>query len=174
MRAFWRKTVDFFLYQEGSTRPAALMRIGLVALIWTRYASDFLLFRNLEPYYLLHGISLFVATTLLFFGAWTRIAAVWTAITLVSFYYYLGFAKGIEPYTHHHTYLLGISACLLALSPCGASYSWDRWRALRRAEKAGAPAPLERGPQWAIRLIALQVTLIYFWSAFEKCNPAKI
>jgi len=168
----WRRLVDFFLYEEASTRPAALMRMGLVALLWSRYASDFLLFRNLEPYYLLHGISFFLATTLMFFGAWTRFSSIWTAVTTVSFYYYLGFSKGVEPYTHHHTYLLGAGAVLLAMAPCGRSYSWDRWRALKRAEISGKPAPEERGPQWAIRLLALQLSLIYFWTAFEKCDPA--
>jgi hypothetical protein len=168
----WRRLVDFFLYEEASTRPAALMRIGLVGLLWARYASDFLLFRNLEPYYLLHGISFFAATTLMFFGAWTRLSSLWTAATVVSFYYYLGYAKGVESYTHHHTYLLGIGACFLALAPCGRSYSWDRWRALKKAERTGSAPPLERGPQWAIRLLALQLSLIYFWTAFDKCSGA--
>ncbi len=169
---FFQRVWNYLVHEEGSTRPAALIRMGLVALIWTRYASDFLLYQNLEPYFLLHGVSLFVATTLLFFGAFTRVAAVWTAVTLVSFYYYLGYAKDMEPYTHHHTYVLAISAVLLALSPCGKSYSWDRWRALARAEASGEPPPSERGPQWALRLMALQVSLIYFWSGFDKCNPA--
>jgi len=167
-----QRTWDFLVHDEASTRPAALIRMGLVVLIWTRYASDFLLYQNLEPYYLFHGVSLFVATTLLFFGAFTRFAALWTAATMVSFYYYLGFEKGIEPYTHHHTYVLAITAVLLALSPCGKSYSWDRWQSLKKAELAGEAAPLERGPQWALRLMALQVSLIYFWSAYDKCNPA--
>ena len=163
---------DFLVHQEGSSRPAALIRIGLVVLVWTRYASDFLLYKNLEPYYLLHGISLFVASTLLFFGAFTRLAAIGTAATLVSFYYYLGYAKGIEPYTHHHTYVLAVTAVLLACSPCGKSYSWDRWRALKKAQRIGEPPPAETGPQWALRLMVLQVSLIYFWSGFDKCNPA--
>lgn len=171
MGSMWRKSVDYMLYQEGSTRPAALMRIGLVLLVWTRYADDFLLFRNLETYYLLHGVGFYVFTTMLFFGAFTRIASVATAVILVSFYYYFGFEKGVEPYTHHHTYVLAITACLLALSPCGKSYSLDRWWAIRRAEERGEEAPLEQGPQWAMRLLAIQVTLIYFWSAYDKCHP---
>jgi hypothetical protein len=171
-RAAIRRAWDFLVHQEGSSRPAALIRIGLVVLVWTRYASDFLLYKNLEPYYLLHGFSLFVASTLLFFGAFTRLAAIWTAATLVSFYYYLGYAKGIEPYTHHHTYVLAVTAVLLACSPCGKSYSWDRWRALKKAQRIGEPPPAESGPQWALRLMVLQVSLIYFWSGFDKCNPA--
>ena len=171
MGALWTRSVDFFLYQEGSTRPAALMRIGLVALIWTRFAKEFLFYRNLAPYSVVLSTALFLGTTLMFFGLWTRFASVLTGCTLMSFYYYLGFGKGVEPFTHHHTYVLGISACLLALSPCGQSYSWDRWNALNKAEAAGTPPPTEQGPQWAIRLIAMQVSLIYFWSAWDKVNP---
>lgn len=172
MRDALQRGWNYMLHAEGSSRPAALIRMGLVVLVWTRYAEDFLLYKNLEPYYLLHGVSLFVASTLLFFGAFTRLAAIWTAATLVSFYYYMGFAKGIEPYTHHHTYVLAITGVLLACSPCGKSYSWDRWRAVVRAEESGQPLPDETGPQWALRLMALQVSLIYFWSGFDKCNPA--
>ena len=172
MGSVLQRSWNFMVHEEGSSRPAALIRMGLVLLVWTRYAEDFLLYKNLEPYYLLHGVSLFVASTLLFFGAFTRVAAIWTAATLVSFYYYMGYAKGIEPYTHHHTYVLAMTGVLLACSPCGRSYSLDRWRALARAKQRGEPPPSESGPQWALRLMALQVSLIYFWSGFDKCNPA--
>jgi hypothetical protein len=79
---------------------------------------------------------------------------------------------GHEPWTHHHTFLLTVAPILLAFTPSGGSYSVDRWFAVRRARRLGvAPAP-ERGPSWGLGLIALQLSSVWFWGAFDKCNPA--
>jgi hypothetical protein len=85
-------------------------------------------------------------------------------------YYYGGVVRGIEPWTHHHTYLLAFAAFLCALTPCGRSYSLDRYLSVRKAKETGSPLPQESGNLWALRLIALQAALIYFWTAYDKTN----
>jgi hypothetical protein len=87
-------------------------------------------------------------------------------------YYWFGLELGREPWTHHHTYVLAAGTFLCALTPCGRSYSLDRWLALRRAERAGRPAPPERGNLWGLRLIALQLSLIYLYTAYDKTTAA--
>jgi len=166
-RALWLATA------EASTRPAALMRIGLVLLLWVRYAKSFILFTKLDPAYIGIGASFWLSTTLLFFGVFSRLSATWAGVTtMAGIYFFLGYERGMEPFTHHHTYLLCISPLLLALTPCGGSYSFDRWWALRSADAAGEPPPPERGPLWGQYLIAFQIAMIYLWGAVDKTNAA--
>ena len=56
----------------------------------------------------------------------------------------------------------------LALTPCGRSFSLDRWLAVRRAQRAGAPLPEEHGNLWALRLIGLQLSAVFFWGGWNK------
>jgi hypothetical protein len=145
------------------------MRIGLVLIAWARYAEDLSFWKRLEWDFLAVGASFFVATTLMLLGVWSRVSTASAGATmLLGTYAYLGFQRGVEPWTHHHVYLLSVATCLLALTPCGASYSWDRWRAIARAERDGIVAPPERGALWAQRLIALQIAAVYFWAAYNK------
>jgi hypothetical protein len=165
IRALIGRTAGF----EGSTRSVALMRIGIVLVAWSRYAEDLSFYKRLEWDFLAVGASFFVSTTLMLFGVWSRVTTAWAGATmLLGTYAYLGLQRGVEPWTHHHTYLLCIATCLLALTPCGGSYSWDRWRVVVRAEREGHAPPPERGPLWAQRLIALQVAAVYFWGAYNK------
>ncbi|HEY2733403.1 MAG TPA: HTTM domain-containing protein, partial [Polyangiales bacterium] len=69
---------------------------------------------------------------------------------------------------HHHVYLIIAAISGIALTPCGRSYSLDRWRALDRAEARGETWPEERGRVAALTLIAIQLTAVYFWGAFNK------
>lgn len=164
-----RWLIDRTVLFEGSTRPAALMRIGLVWIAWARYAEDLSFWRQVEWDFFVVGASFFVSTTLMLLGVWSRFATAWAGATmLLGTYAYLGFQRGVEPWTHHHTYLLSVATCLLALTPCGRSYSWDRWRAVMRSEREGVSVPPERGALWAQRLIALQVAAVYFWGAYNK------
>jgi hypothetical protein len=163
------RTVGF----EGSTRPLALMRICLALIAWSRYALDLSLFQRLTLGYTVLGLAFFVSSTAMLFGIASRVATAATGVLLLlGTYVYLGLFRGVEPFTHHHCYLLSFAICLLALTPCGKSYSFDRWRAVVRAEREGKPAPPERGLLWAQRLIALQIAALYFWSAYDKTNVA--
>src|SRR4029434_3147185 len=162
--------LDWAVMTQGSTRPAALIRIGLVMLLWARWASELLLYKEMSVEGIALSLNFFISTTLMFFGILSRFATAWTAGVLLVMYYYFGFYLGREPWTHHHTYLLTIATCLCVLTPCGRSYSFDRWRAVRKAEREGREVPPERGNLWGMRLIALQLSLIYLWTAYDKTN----
>src|SRR5258707_9292956 len=62
---------------------------------------------------------------------------------------------------HPHPYLLYLTAFLLAFSPCDRS--WARGRRL---------APERRGPLWAVRLLQLQLSIIYIASGGSKLLDA--
>ncbi|MDP2307204.1 MAG: HTTM domain-containing protein [Pseudomonadota bacterium] len=163
-----RRLVDWLVWDEGSTRPAALLRIALALLLWDRWARDFLLFRIEAPVDFAIALSFYVATSLLLVGLWTRVAVVWTAITMLVVFFYQGVFQRVEAYTHHHTWLLVCMSVLLVFTPCERSFSVDRWRALRRAESGGAPCPPERGPLWGLRLLAMQTSVVYLGATFDK------
>lgn len=161
---------EWLLWTEGSTRSAGLLRIALALLLWNRWGSDFLLYKLAGPTNIAIALSFFGSTTLLLLGLWTRVATVWTALTMLVVFFYLGVAQGVEAYTHHHTWLLVSFSVLLVLTPCGRSLSLDRWRALARAERGGAPCPPERGPVWGLRLLALQTSVVYIGATANKLN----
>jgi vitamin K-dependent gamma-carboxylase-like protein len=57
-----------------------------------------------------------------------------------------------------------IEALILALSPCGAALSLDQ------ARSAGTFWSAQQRPQWAVRLLQVQMSLIYLASALSKIN----
>jgi hypothetical protein len=160
----WR----WLVWDEGSTRPAALLRIALPLLLWDRWARDFLLFGLETPVDLAIGLSFFASTTLLLVGLWTRVAVVWTALTMLVVFFHLGVAQGLEAYTHHHRWLLVCTSVLLVFTPCERSFSVDRWWWLLRAEGRGGACPPEHGPLWGLRLLAMQTSVVYVGAAYDK------
>jgi uncharacterized membrane protein YphA (DoxX/SURF4 family) len=167
-----RSVISWATDRPGSTRIASLLRIGLALLLWSRWASPHLPFRDLSPERLAIGAIFFASTTLMLVGLWSRISTFVAGCTAMGFVYYLGWYRGFEPYQHHHTTFLAMCVFLLAFTPCGGSYSVDRWRRVRRAERAGQQLPPETGNNYALRLIAFQLAAVYFWSALQKCNIA--
>ncbi|MEM6482849.1 MAG: HTTM domain-containing protein, partial [Pseudomonadota bacterium] len=77
---------------------------------------------------------------------------------------------GLVGWNHHHVYILGVSCIFLSLTDCGRSYSFDRWRKLQN-DGYGDP---EFGTLWGQRLIALQMSALYFWTAVDKTDMAFI
>ena len=178
-RAGWRlvrqgaaRFADWAVNSEGSSRSSALIRIGIAMLFWSRWAGELLLYMHQSAIGLVLSANFFVATLLLFIGYRSRAAAVWAGAVGLAMFYYFGHELGREPWTHHHTYLLAVAALLLALTPCGRSYSLDRYLAVMRAGREGLPAPVERGNLWGLRLIVVQLTVLYFFSAFDKTSYA--
>ncbi|MDX8534316.1 HTTM domain-containing protein [Mesorhizobium sp. VK25A] len=171
-QAWAARFVAWAVDTEGSSRSSALIRIGLAMLFWSRWAGELLLYMDQSPAGLLLAVNFFVATALLFVGYHSRFAAVWTGAVGLAMYYYFGFQLGREPWTHHHTYLLAVAALLIALTPCDRSYSLDRYLAVMRAERAGLAPPAERGNLWGLRLIVVQLSVLYFFAAFDKSNHA--
>ncbi|MGH7801724.1 MAG: HTTM domain-containing protein [Thermodesulfobacteriota bacterium] len=166
-----RGFMDNIILWEGSTRPIALIRIGIVFLLWARFASELLPFSKPTLFLVITGLSFFLSTLLMLLGFWTQFATAWTGANLVWLYLVAGPILIVGTgFKHHHTYLLVAITCLLALTPCGRSYSLDRVLALWKAKKQNLPLPLEIGPLWATLLIGLQVSMVYFWGAFDKTN----
>lgn len=156
---------------EGSTRLAALLRIAFVLLVWARWGRELMPLRHIgEPEWWVVAAIFYPATLLCFVGLFTRITAPLAGLSTLLIYYWLGFGLDHEPYTHHHTYILMVGMVLVGLSPCGRSYSIDRWWAVRRAAAKGQAPPPERGPTWAIQLIAVQVSCMYLWTAYDKTH----
>lgn len=172
MHAIAARFVDWAVGTEGSSRSSALIRIGLAILFWSRWAGELLLYRDQSPVGLFLAVNFFLATVLLFIGYHSRIAAAWAGAVGLVMYHYFGFQLGREPWTHHHAYLLAVAALLIALTPCGRSYSLDRYLTVMRAERAGLPPPAERGNLWGLRLIVVQLSVLYFFAAFDKTSYA--
>lgn len=169
----WRRFYAWALLADGSTRPAAILRVGVVALLWVKWADAFTPFHRLALEERLLGLSFYASTLLFFAGAWTRFAGPWASLSAAAAYLYLGLHKGErEVFVHHHTRLLLIASGLVALMPSGRSLSVDRHRAVAHAAREGRPPPPERGPLWAQRLLAAQVSLLYLYAAIDKTRPA--
>jgi hypothetical protein len=167
-----RRAWAWALASEGSTRPAALLRISLALVLWARFAGELALYRVRSAAELGLALVFFVASTLMLVGLWARVAAALTALTMIVIVYGFGLYGGRPGWIHHHTYLLMWATILCALAPCGRSLGVDRWRALRRAAQGGPPAPPERANLWAMRLCALQLAALYLASAIDKSDLA--
>jgi uncharacterized membrane protein YidH (DUF202 family) len=176
MRSLWVRFRDRVLLREASTRAAALFRIGLALLLWTRFGTQLLLGRSLDPTRIAWSLLFYLGTTLLVFGLYTRFAAVLTAAVTTWMVYGIAIGK-LAPvfpdaagWGSHHVVLLVHGAILLMFMPSEKSYSLDRWLALRRAERTGKPPPVERGPVWGLYLMGVQLSAVYFWAAVDKSH----
>lgn len=156
---------------EGSTRSLGILRIGLALLIWTRLADEVAPFLADHPSLVLLSIYFYVFTTMMLLGLYTRVAVPMVALVLAVMFFFFG-KLGVRPWEFHHIYLLLVSTTLLSLTPCGRSYSIDRLRALRQAERDGRSPPAENGPLWGQRLMGLQLSALYFWTAVDKLSWA--
>ena len=162
--------VNRLVRNEGSTLTAAILRIGLVLLLWARYASEIHPMRHVleDPWqWWALAAAFYGITPLMLVGLWSRVTTGLTGALLLWMYYGFGVEGGHEPWTHHHTYALMVPVVLLALTPCGNSLSLDRWLAQRRGQDLA-----QTGDSWALRLIAWQVSMIYLWGAYDKCRAA--
>ena len=167
-----RALADRIANQEGSTRPVALVRIGVPLILWARFGSALALYSHVSSWsWALVGVSFFLSTAAMLAGFHARIACAWVAATLGFIIVWFGIIGHDTDYLHHHVSLLLITCILLVLTPCGGSYSLDRWHAVRAAERAGTAPPPERGPLWGQWLLCLQLSAVYFWGAIDKTYP---
>lgn len=171
LETLWSKFCHWAVGTEASSRSSALIRIGLGFLIWTRFAYELLPYKYELGWHTAFSLLFFLFTTLMILGVFARISTFIAGALTFSLYYYFGLVLDYEPYTHHHTYWLGIAALLCALTPCGRSFSVDRWLDVRWARKRGQLPALESGNVWGLRLIVFQLTMMYVWSAYDKCHP---
>ena len=159
---FLRRFYNWGLCYRDSTRSVGLIRIGLVLLIWSRWAGELILCRDIRLSAILLHSAFFLFTGLMCVGLWTRASSMGTAIIILAMFVMR------ESWKHHHVFLLVMAILFIALTPCGRSYSLDRWLALRRGLKSGLPPPPEIGNLWGLHLIAIQLSMVYFWTAYEK------
>lgn len=150
---------------KGSTRALGLLRIGLALLLWSCWARELMPHRWDRPLYWVLGAAFYLGTTGMLLGLWTRFSVAVTGLTVGTLVFGCGYFDGQHAWIHHHTHLLAHATLLLALTPCGRSFSLDRWW-LRRA---GWVAP-EVGPLWAVPLLALQTSAVYFFGALDKTS----
>lgn len=160
--------------QEGSTRPIAVLRILAVGILWTKWGHVGALHRVYpDAELLLLAVGFYAFSGLLLIGYQTRAAAVLCALLLFYGYHVLGVEGGERRlWVHHHTNLLKYLFWLLALTPCGRSFSLDRILEVRAAAKAGVEPRPEKAPLWGQRLIAVQLFSMYAWAAIAKLDPA--
>ena len=166
------RVIDWALHTEGSSRTSALIRIGIPLIIWARLANDLAFFNEPSLARILFEANFFAATTLMLLGYYSRTACTWAALNMLAIYYYGGYVLGIEPWTHHHISLLAMATALSALTPCGKSYSLDRYFAVRKAQHLGHTIPAESGNLWGLRLMSLQLSIMYLGTAFDKTSWA--
>ena len=163
-----RQLWEELFHGEASSRSSAILRLGLVGLCWTRFATELMPYKHVhEPEWLLLGTVFYLASICLFVGLWSQASAAVLGLTLLSFRYYLGFHGGYEPFVHHHVHVLAMGVLFLAATPCGRSLSLDRWHAMRR----GA-APPERGPILGLRLITVMIGVVYLFGTESKLTLA--
>jgi uncharacterized membrane protein YidH (DUF202 family) len=105
-------------------------------------------------------------------GWHARLAALATALFVFAFTSFPAFFGGGEGWTHHHVHILGVAILFCAFTPCGRSYALDRWQAVRAAAARGEPAPAERGNLWGLRLIVVQMSVVYLFAAIDKTSLA--
>lgn len=159
--------------ERASSRAVALVRIGVPLLLWTRFGSELAFFsRPHTPVRVALGIAFFVATALMLIGLRARLSALSVALVMTALIATRGVVDGEHIFLHHHVALLVVVAFLLALTPCGASFSIDRMRALARARAEGASPPEERGYVYGQWLIRAQLVVIYLFAAIDKSNVA--
>lgn len=156
---------------EGSTRPAGLMRMALGCIAFVRFGSDLAPWATNGPIGLILGVLMFYFAFCTVIGSRSRQSIAGLGI-MIMVLYALGVTQiGLAEWSHHHVYVLGIACILLSMTDCGRSFSYDRYRAVTDTAPGGT-IPAEHGMLWGQRLIALQLSALYFWTAVDKTDWA--
>ena len=163
----WNRFVRWGIDTRGSSRSSALIRIGLVLIIWARFAAEQQFFRHELGWRTLFSACFYVFTVAMLIGYKSRISTFIVGCFVMFIYSYFDIFLGEEAVSSH-MYWLAIAPLLCALTPCDRSYSFDRWLALRRAKQIGHIPLVEEGNLWGLRLIVVQLSMMYFWTAINK------
>jgi hypothetical protein len=170
----WASFLSEVVRYRGSTRAAAIMRIGFILVIWRKYGGTLVLTSAMRDTSLLPFVLPFwLFTTMAFFGYYARFSTLASGGICLAMYSWFGVYQGItEPWVHHHTYLVSVLIFLLGFTDCGRSLSIDRWLAVRQARREKRPIPSEDGELWGLRLISVQIAAVYWFGAWDKTFPA--
>jgi hypothetical protein len=169
----WASFLTDVVRYRGSTRAAALMRMGFILVIWRKFGGTMVLTTAAkDPSLLPFMLPFWVLTLMAFIGLYSKITVLGSGLLCLGMYFWFGIYHGItEPWIHHHTYLVSVLLTLLGLTDCGRSLSLDRWLAVKRAQREKHPIPSEEGSLWGLRLIAVQITAVYWFGAWDKTFP---
>jgi hypothetical protein len=148
--------------REGSTRSLALLRVAFGLLAWARFGDAFLPLRCPEPDRLAASALFYLGSTGMVLGLASRTATV-AAFSAIAY----GIWGVGGDFDHHHTKLMAFVIGILAFAETGRSLSLDRWF-------AGDAAPPERAPTWPLLALGLFVASVYFWTAYDKTEPAYV
>jgi hypothetical protein len=157
---------------QSSTRPAGILRIVLSSLAMAKWGRR-LGWDHLHGPAWEWGFSLVTLTSLCFMlvGYRARVATVVAGACAVTIGVFdLNNYFGWETNGSHHEATLAVAMAILALLPTGGSYSVDRWLLVRRAQRQGRRVPPEVGPMWALPLLALHVSAVYFYGGMVKSH----
>jgi len=163
-----RLWLDRFVGYEGSTRLVGVLRILCALVIWARWGQFMRPNDQMALPYIAVIVLFWFASSAMLIGLSTRLATATTAAILVFAYFFVGHRLGVDELVAHHTQAHTLFTVWLAFTPCGRSVSVDRWLAVRRATRTASPPPAEHGPLYGQRLVALQVSSMYLWTAYEK------
>lgn len=150
--------------QEDHERARAL-------LVLAEWGDQLILLRDTRLLPAILSASTLLAAAALFVGLSSRLSALWTAASATGVLYVFGAQHGRD-FIHNHTHMLVLALWLLALTPCGVSYSVDRWSESRRARRLGQPLSPERAFLWAQQLLVVHLSTVYVWGVYAKRVPA--
>ena len=166
------RAISLLTEHHGSTRSAGILRCLWGLILWARWANELLPFKRHELDHYVLGLLFFASTFGMVIGFFSRLSCFVAGLVTLTMVFYYGYIVGFESWSHHHTTFLAVVTFVLAFTPSGQSFSLDRVLAIRKAEKQGLSWPTEFGNVWALRLIGLQLSAIYFWGAIDKCRLA--
>lgn len=158
--------------REASTRAAGLLRIGLALLLFCRFGDQLQPFTGTSPGWLALGAAFYLSAAWMLVGWHARLGTLAAAAVAWVLVFGVGRSGVMFEWTHHHTTLLAYAVALCALTPCGGSFSVDRWLAVRAAAAERRPPPPERGPVWAVPLFGVLVSTVYLWGTIDKVTVA--
>ena len=122
---------------------------------------DLLLAFSSDGDLLLYFYSVIVAAVFLTVGFCTRFSCIYVALALLSMHHHNPFnINGGDAFVR-------LMVMYLCFSNCGDCYSIDRWLSQKRA---GKPVPIAAKPGWALRMIQIQIAIVYFHTFVCKVN----
>lgn len=120
---------------------------------WNRWGSDY---RTIQGFF----VVLLFALACMTLGLWTRTA------TIVSWAMFVSLNNRLPWLLNGGDSVMRVSLFYLMISPSGAAWSID---SLRRSRKNPSRKPAMI-PPWSVRLMQIQLCLIYFFTGLSKCG----
>lgn len=145
-------------YAEWQVSPKLVYAVGMPTF------SPWFHTQDLRMLWLIHGLHLLAIFSFMV-GYNTRVFAVITWLAGLSYIH------RAQPYLFGQDTMMNLCLGYLALSPCGAKWSVDRWLECKRAEAAGrAVPPVEPSVSagLVLRIFQIQFCLMYFSAGLSK------